>query len=149
MELRHFKTRREMEKAHQQDISDFPFVWAFSNEQMEKGMKEKWGLDFNNKEHLKLIASIGAGGYIRKADAKAMHEMFERHSKEKRLFTKDFKNLVDVIETEMANHEYPYTEDPEDTLNALGDYLDHPRFAEAWKKADKHMREEKAEVMSE
>ena len=146
MELRTFKTRAEMNKAHEKDIADFPFVWAFTNEQMEQGMKEKWGLDFHKKAHLKLIASIGAGGYIRKEDSKAMHEMFERQTAEKKQFAKDFKQLVGIIKAEMANHEYWYTLDSTDTLNALTPYIDNPRFAEAWKKAQKEYMKEAEEA---
>lgn len=147
MEIRKFKTRQEMEKAHAKDIVDFPFVWAFSNEQLEQGMKEKWGLDMHKKSHLKLISSIGAGGYIRKADSKAMHEMFDRMSAEKKQFAKDFKELVGIIKAEMANHEFGYTEDPTDTLSALGDYVNLPRFADAWKKAKKEFLAEYQEAM--
>ena len=137
MDIRKFKTKREMEKAHGDDIANFPFVWAFSNKQLEEGMKKKWDLDMNNKEHLKLIMSIPAGGFIRKSDKDAMEEMFDRHTAERKQFAKDYKNLVAVIKSEMSNHEFGYTEDPTDTLSALSDYVNLPRFPEAWKKAKK------------
>lgn len=142
MEIRTFKTKSEMDSTHQKEVNEFPFVFAFSDDQFRKGIKEKWNLDIDNKDHLKQIYSIGAGGFILKSDSKAMHEMFNRHSAERKQFTQNFKHLVEVIKYEMANHEYGYTGDPTDALNALSEYTDNPRFAEAWKKAQKEYMKE-------
>ena len=142
MNIRTFKTKLEMDSTHQKEVNEFPFVFAFSDEQFRKRIKEKWNLDMDNKDHLKQIYSIGAGGFILKSDSKAMHEMFDRHSAERKQFTQNFNHLVEVIKYEMANHEYGYTGDPTDALNALSEHIDNPRFAEACKKAEKEYLKE-------
>lgn len=136
-----YASRIEMEKAHQKEVNEFPLVFAFSNQQFEEGIKEKWGLDANNKEDLKKIVSIGYGGYVLEADAKRYIEMLKRHAKEKKEFNADFKNLVEQIKYEMYNHEYTYVpyEVEEEIRDALYIYQDHPRFEEAWKKAKKEV----------
>ena len=69
----------ELRQKQQKEVDEFPFGFAFSNEQF-KEMMEKFGLTENDTDK---IYSIGAGGYIRKSDADAMHEMFTRHEKER------------------------------------------------------------------
>lgn len=136
-----YASRTEMEMAHQKEVNEFPLVFAFSNQQFEEGVKEKWGLDANNDEHLKQIASLGAGGYIRKVDIERYIEMIKRHTKEKKEFNADFKQLVEQIKYEMYNHEYTYVpyEVEEEVRDALSIYQDHPRFEEAWNKAKKEV----------
>ena len=63
-----YKTREEMEMAHQKEVNEFPIVFAFSNEQFEQGAKEIWGMKTLGKTNLSKICGIGAGGYILKAD---------------------------------------------------------------------------------
>ena len=69
---------QEIKAKQEQELNAFPFMWAFSNEQFNAGMKEL-GLEPTDTDK---IFSIGAGGYIRKTDAPAMKEMFARHKAE-------------------------------------------------------------------
>lgn len=66
-------------------------------------------------------------------------ELCRLHKKEKAEFCENEKNLENMIYTEMCNHEYSFTEDPEDTLMALGksfeDLEDGTDFRIAWDKA--------------
>ena len=144
MELRVFETKKEMEKAHREDVNKFPIVFAFDNKQLKEGMQKKWGLDSEKKEDLNKIVSIGAGGYIRKEDVSAFKEMFDRQHKEEALFTKNYKNLVETIKDTMFNHEYQYTEDDEDILQYLIQYRTNPLFDKAWQKAKKEVLSGKA-----
>ena len=60
--------------------------------------------------------------------------------RKERSFPVTQNNLVEVIFSEMCNHEYAYTQDPEDTLYALGKTyqdLQDPIFKKAWKLAEK------------
>ena len=114
-------TYSELKERQQQEINAFPFIWAFNESQLADGMR-RLGLD-PEKDKDKLC-SIGAGGVIRKTDAEAMRAMFDRHRRE----------LLDAIEadstgegfiydmfyTELANHEYSYTGDVTDAVNACG-----------------------------
>ena len=68
----------KLKEKHQKEVNDFPFGFAFSNEQF-KDMMKKFGLKEKDTDK---IYSIGAGGYIKKTDAEAMHNMFKRHREE-------------------------------------------------------------------
>lgn len=110
----------EMKRRQQQEVNDFPMMFAFSDSQFKEGM-EKLGLTIDDTDK---IYSIGGGGYIRKKDSKALSEMLLRHSDEMdKAIEEDVtgENFVqDMFEYELANHEYGYTMDIADTLVALG-----------------------------
>lgn len=137
-EIRKFETYADMEKAHQEDVNNFPMVYMF-------GPK-------TDKEILECISKIGAksldecmgngaGGLILKSDKQRYLDMFRRHNQERQLFSSTDEGLYRMILSEMYNHEYGYTTDPEDTLMALGkDFSDletDRKFKRAWAKAEK------------
>ena len=107
----------ELKNNLQKEFDAFPFGFAFSNEQFEK-MKEELGV----KENSELI-SIGAGGFIRKTDEKALDELIS--GKEKRMKEAIASDptgegfIKDMFLYELANHEYCITYDLDDTLYAL------------------------------
>ena len=114
----------KLKEKHQKEVNDFPFGFAFSNEQFEDMMK-KFGLKEKDTDK---ICSIGAGGYIRKSDSNAFDEMFKRHRKEiEDEIEKDKKGtgfIYEMFRYELSNHEYCITYDIEPTLDALGLTLD-------------------------
>ncbi|MGN0960756.1 MAG: hypothetical protein ACI4PF_00990 [Christensenellales bacterium] len=120
----------ELKQKQQKEINDFPFGFAFSNEQF-KEMMEKFGLSENDTDK---IYSIGAGGYIKKTDADAMHEMFKRHRQEiEEEIEKDKTGtgfIYEMFKYELSNHEYCITYDLEPTLDALGLTLDEINIKE-------------------
>ena len=134
----------EMKQRHQSEVNDFPFGFAFSETQFNEMMVERFGL---TPEDTDKIYSIGNGGYVRKADADAMHEMFERHAAEREVAIRENKDdyLYHMFDYELANHEYSYTGDLTDTLDALGltieDVNANPQMNEALKRAVKHQME--------
>jgi hypothetical protein len=73
-----------LKRKHQEEVNNFPMMFAFSNKQFAEGMA-KLGLTENDTDK---IYSIGGGGYIRKTDSEALSEMFDRHNKE-------MKNAID------------------------------------------------------
>lgn len=111
----------ELKEKHSEEFNKFPIAFAFSSEQFKKGM-EKLGL--TEKDIDKVVAVSDSGGFIRKKDAKAFNEMNERHRQEKKqAINNDVTGegyIKDMFAYELANHEYGYTYDLEDTLNALG-----------------------------
>lgn len=108
----------ELKNRHQKEVNEFPLGFAFSDKQFAE-MMEKWGL---TPEDTDKIYSIGGGGFVRKADSEAMHEMFDRHAKERETAIKENKDdyLYHMFDYELANHEYNYTGEVSDTLEALG-----------------------------
>ncbi len=126
-----------MKARHEKEINDFPFGFAFSNEQF-KDMLKKWGLTENDTDK---IISIGMGGYIRKSDKENMQNLFKRHKEEKEKGYENNDFLQGAIEYELANYEYIITYDLEPTLNALGfslDILQDKRFKTILEKAKKN-----------
>lgn len=133
-----FDSYTEMEKAHQEDVNKFPIAWMFGPKTDEE-IKEC--LSKIGAKSLEECVSILGGGIIREADVQSLFKMFGRQERERKAFAKTEKHLCDMILTEMKNHEYGYTRDPEDTLSALGKTMDDivgdTAFSRAWKKAEK------------
>ena len=111
---------KELKNKQEKEINNFPLMFAFSKEQFKKGM-EKLGL---NESDTDKILSIGAGGYMRKTDEKAFDDMIAKHdSKRKEAINNDLDStgfILDMFHYELNNHEYGYTWDTSDTLDALG-----------------------------
>ena len=125
----------ELKSRHQAEVNAFPLGFAFSEKQFNE-MMEKWGLTPDDTDK---IYHIGMGGYVRKSDADAMHEMFERHAAEHEAAMQDDEYLFSMFNYELANHEYCVTYDVTDALDALGLTLEEvnadPRMASALKRA--------------
>jgi len=134
----------ELRQKQQKEVDEFPFGFAFNNEQF-KEMMEKFGLTENDTDK---IYSIGAGGYIRKSDADAMHKMFTRHEQERKQAIENDKDgtnyIYEMFRYELDNHEYCITYDLEPTLRALGlteeEVNKNPKLLKGLKKALKHYR---------
>ena len=111
---------QEMQERHQQEVNQFPFMFAFSNQQFDEGMR-KLGLDPSQTDQ---IVSIGGGGYVRKSDVPAMREMFARQEKERKEALATDKaergHAYQMFLHELGNHEYCVTLDLSDTLVACG-----------------------------
>lgn len=126
---------RELKSKHQKEVDAFPFGFAFNQKQFDE-MMIKWGL---KPTDIREILSIGGGGYIRKDDARTMHEMFDHHEAERKAAMQDDEYLYQMFNYELGNHEYGYTQDLTDTLEALGLTMNEinadPRMANALKRA--------------
>jgi hypothetical protein len=109
-----------LKQKRQEEVNNFPMVFAFSDKQFEEGMT-KLGLKETDTDK---IYSIGGGGFIRKTDSELFSAMFERHNKEmKESIDADLTGegfIYDMFAYELANHEYGYTGEIDDTLDALG-----------------------------
>lgn len=125
----------ELKAKHQAEVDAFPFGFAFNDTQFNE-MMIKWGL---KPTDIREILSIGGGGYIRRDDQKAMHEMFDRHEAELKAAMKNPSFAFEAFNYELGNHEYCITGELDDTLDALGLTIDeinaNPRMADALKRA--------------
>lgn len=110
----------ELRHKQQQEVNSFPIGFAYNDKQFEEQMA-KLGLKTTDTNK---VVSIGFGGFIRKSDASAFDEMLKRHRKQMEKAIAEDKNgtgfVKDMFESELANHEYDYTRDITDTLDALG-----------------------------
>lgn len=110
----------QLKTKHQEEFNKFPILFAFSDKQFIEGM-EKLGLTEQDTDK---VVAIGAGGFIRKTDKEQLLEMMERHDDEmNEQIEQDTTGegfIREMFEYELANHEYSYTLELDDTLDALG-----------------------------
>ena len=111
---------KEMKARHQKDIGKFPFIFAFSDEQFKKGMRNV-GL---KETDIDQIECFKTGIFYKKSDRERLIEMFKNHSEEKKKNIDSDKTgygfILDMFSYELKNHEYLYTLEIEDTLEYLG-----------------------------
>jgi hypothetical protein len=130
----------EMCKKHQSEIGAFPLFWAFSNEQFAEGMAK---LGLTKKDTDKIVGFYG-GGYIRKTDVDKFNAMLDGHKDERNAAiiadTTGLGFIKEMFRSEMANHEYGYSRDTDDVLDALDlnwAYLEsHPAMMAGWEAAE-------------
>lgn len=112
---------QEMMDRHQQEFNALPLGFAFNQEQFDKMMRG-WGL--HPARNIKRICSIGAGGYIQKKDVELLRQTQTRHKAELAAAIAADKTgngfIFQMFHRELANHEYGYTGDAADALDALG-----------------------------
>ena len=116
--MNNYKT---MKNRHQQDVNAFPMFFAFNNDQFDEGMK-RLGLNPTDTDKIYRLGSIG--GFYKRDDSGKLHEMFDRHEREMQEAIKNDTTgdgfIFDMFNYELGNHEYIYTGDISDTLDALG-----------------------------
>ena len=110
----------EMKQRQQQEVNTFPMFFAFNNKALTEGLA-KLGLEATDTDK---ICHIGGGGYIKKTDLPALKAMFARHREERAEAVKADATgrgfIFDMFYTELNNHEFGYTGEYDDTLEALG-----------------------------
>lgn len=133
-------TYAELRDRQQKEVDALPLGFAFTDEQYGR-MMHAWGLDPDTDKDK--IRSIGCGGYVRNQDAEAFHATLDRHRAEMdAAIAADGTGdgfICQMFRYELANHEYRYTLDPDETLDALGycaeDIQDDPRLMRGFRKA--------------
>jgi hypothetical protein len=109
-----------MKEKHQEEINEFPMFFAFSKEQFEKGMTN-FGLQADDVGEISRLGDTG--GFIKRTDAAMFREMSNRHEQEMQAAIDNDTTgegfIFDMFFYELANHEYVYTNDVTDTLEAL------------------------------
>lgn len=118
MEIREFKSYKELVDVFQKDIEELPIVYHFGSKN-DTELQDKL-----KKIGAKCLAECTSvyecGDIIRKVDVHLVVEMRVRHNKEMKKFMEDDTHLKDAILSEMYNHEYGLTCDCEEVLGALG-----------------------------
>ena len=111
----------ELRHRQQEEFNALPLGFAFSQKQFNE-MMEGWGLD-PEKDRDKILR-IPGGGYVQKKDADLLHKTRERHDAEMAAAIAEDTTgegfIYQMFLYELDNHEYGYTRDTEDTLDALG-----------------------------
>lgn len=111
----------ELRQRQQEEFNQLPLGFAFSDKQFTEMMKG-WGLD--PEKDTDKIYRIPGGGFVQKKDHALLHETLDRHHKELNdaiAADPDGNGFVyEMFLHEMYNHEYGYTGELDDTLDALG-----------------------------
>lgn len=107
-------TYTEFKKKHENIFNNFEYIFfAFSNEQFAKGIKK-----LNIKDQNKLY-SVGAGGFVPKEHISKFIEIIENRKNELCELMQDYNFAYGAFFYELNNHEYNYTYEIEDTIDAL------------------------------
>ncbi|TCI26674.1 hypothetical protein EVJ32_04685 [Exiguobacterium sp. SH5S4] len=110
---------KQMKDRHQKQLNDFPIMFAFSNKQFDEGMKK---LELE-KDQTNMVLDIGNGGFIKKDSLMDFDNMFERQEQELKAAIESDQTgegfILEMFRYELGNHEYSYTYDLSDTLQAL------------------------------
>ena len=111
---------RKLKAQQQKEVHEFPFFFAFNDEQFTEGMA-KFGLTVDDTD--KIYKFGNTGGFYLRADAERLREMSDRHEQEREsAIAADKKGtgyIYQMFREELANHEFTYTGDLSDTLDAL------------------------------
>lgn len=112
----------EMRQRQQQEVNALPLGFAFSNKQFEE-MMQGWGLD-PDKDTDKIYKLGGTGGFYKKTDAQLIRDTLNKHDAElEEAIAEDTTGegfIYEMFLHELADHEYGYTGEYDDTLDALG-----------------------------
>lgn len=135
----------ELKERQQQEFNALPLGFAFNDKQFTE-MMTKWSLD-PDKDTDKIF-SIGFGGFVQKKDAAKLHEVIERHDLEMSNAIACDKTgegfVADMFYEELCNHEYSYTGEFDETLDALGftarQVVDTPNLKRGLEKAVNRLR---------
>lgn len=130
-------------------LHQFAF-FAFSKDQFAKGL-ERLGLKDGDEKKLCYLGF--SGGYILKDHAADFAAMMARLNQERAAAVADPETgeqfALQMFRYELSNHEYVYTLDLYETIEALGytpeEINDNPRLSEALFEAARQLREEAEE----
>lgn len=115
------ETYKEMKRRHQDEVNALPLGFAFSDKQYREKLAE-WNI---TPEEAKAgaIVGIGGGGFIRSSDKELVINTFKRIADEERAAIEADQDgtgfIYEMFLTELCNHEYSYTGDISETLDAL------------------------------
>jgi len=111
---------RALKERQQREVHEFPFFFAFTDEQFVKGM-ERFGLAPEDTD--KIYKFGNTGGFYLRDDAARLREMGDRHERERMEAIAADKTgkgyIYQMFRCELANHEFTWTGDLTDTLEAL------------------------------
>lgn len=110
----------EMKKRHQAETNALPMYWAFTEERFDEILKEL-GLTKNDTD--KLCKTFG-GGFCLVKDAQMIADTLRAHRREtEEAIAADETGdgfIKDMFLSELRNHEYTYTCEVEEAVEACG-----------------------------
>ena len=114
------ETYTELKERQEKEFNAFPMVFAFNDKQFREGM-EKLGLTVSDTDK---VYKNNYGGIYRRTDSELLKNILDRHTTEFTAAIEEDQDgtgfIFSMFNYELANHEYCYTYDITDTINALG-----------------------------
>lgn len=138
-------TYAEMKKRHQEEVNALPIYWAFTEERFDEVLKEL-GLTKNDADKL---CNIFGGGFCLAKDAQMIADTLARNFKEVEDAIQADETgdgfIKDMFLYELRDHEYTYTCEVEETVEACGFTMeqieDDERLRHGLEVAAKELRE--------
>lgn len=135
----------EMKKRHQAETDALPIYWAFTEERFGEVLK-RLGLTKNDTDKLRRAPG---GGFCLASDAKMIADTLIRHRKELEASIEANATgdgfIKDMFMYELRNHEYTYTCEVEETVEACGFTMEQiendERLRHGLEEAAKELRE--------
>ena len=129
----------DLKQRQHKEFSAFPIQFAFSDQQFVEGMAAL-GLKPTDTDK---VYKISGGGFYRKEDSPRLKEMLDRFDRElQEAIAADPTGegfIYEMFLTELNNHEFGYTMDRSEALDALGytadEVLSDPRLNRGIEKA--------------
>ena len=116
------ETYKEMKDRHQTEVNALPLAFAFSDRQYKEQLAA-WDMAEEEAKAGAIIA-IGAGGFIRSTDRDQVFSTFDRiHSEQRAAIEADTTAtgyIFQGLKYELINHEYAYTGDTTEAIEAVG-----------------------------
>lgn len=130
----------DLQKKHQEEISNFPVAYAFSDQQLEKAL-----VKLGAKSKDECVTVFGHGDIVKRENAKPFLDMLKRHTKETQEAMKNEEFAEAAFRCEMDNHEYAINwSGDEDVLDCFGmsfDDLKELGLMDAYRRArNAHMK---------
>lgn len=98
------ETYQQMKQRHQEAVNELPFIFAFSNQQLEEALAKR-GMTTEDLKSNKLV-SYGAGCYCLKSDEAAIDKALTDIGAEQAEAMKDYDFAYGAFMHELGNHEY-------------------------------------------
>ena len=116
------ETYKQMKDRHQAEINALPLAFAFSDRQYKEQLAA-WNITEDEAKAGAIIA-IGAGGFIRSTDRDQVFSTFDRiHAEQRAAIEADTTGtgyILQGLKYELINHEYSYTGDTTEAIEAVG-----------------------------
>ena len=113
----------DMRARHQAEVNALPLKFAFGRDQFKR-MLEEWNITEEEARNGAIYSLSGSGGYYLASDSDLIRDTFKRISKEeKAAIAEDLTGegyIYEMFYYELNNHEFSYTGDISETLDALG-----------------------------
>ena len=139
---------KQYNKWAQEQYNALPIYYAFGQKQFDEMLKEHFNGITLEQAKTELLAN-GYGGYYRRSDAERINNTIaDVHDTRERLIKEDATGdgfIYEMFLTELNDHEFIYTQDVTETLDALNitidDLNDNPALNHGLTKAIREINE--------